>query len=218
MAFPANEVAIKPDRLARASLRLARRVSDLPPGSAGKGSLRIQTPVSQPGVVTIWIESKPRTLELKPKEVHEYLDEIGAWESIGKKWEAEGSGRWSETYTKHAKTFVRVGEPAGDTSWSERVAMKLEIVPEKDPTLLATGDEFPVRLSLDGKPLARFPLGFVAEGQKTGAFRQTDEAGRAKIALDRPGWWLIRATRLAQTANGEWESDFTTLTVFVANR
>jgi len=220
MAFPANEVAVKPDRLARASIRLGGKATDLPQGSAAKDSLRIKARVLEPGIAALWVESKPRTLELKPKEVREYLDEIGAWDSIGKKWEAEGSGRWRETYVKHAKTFVRVGEPSGDSSWSEPVGMRLEIVPEKDPTLLVSGSDLPVRVLMDGKPLSDFPLGFVAAGQKTGSFQKTDEKGRAQISFNRQGWWLLRATLLTKSSqpDTDWESHFATLTVFVAGQ
>jgi uncharacterized GH25 family protein len=220
MAFPANETAIKPDRLARASLRLARQVSDLPPGSAGKGSLRIQTRVSQPGVATIWIESKPRTLELKPKEVREYLDEIGASESIGKKWEAEGSGRWRETYTKHAKTFVRVGEANADDSWREPVGMALELVPEKNPTDLRPGDELRVRVLRDGKPLPGLSVGVASAGDAKGTLRTSDSDGRTTFPLPRSGWWLLRATQLEKSSKPDvdWESHFATLTVFVTGK
>ena len=54
--------------------------------------------------------------------------------------------------------------------------MPLEIVPEKDPTMLRAGDEFPVRVLRNGAPLADFSLGIVREGKTNRAFRKTDLA------------------------------------------
>jgi len=220
MAFPANEVAVKPDWLARASLRLAGRLSDLRAGTPGKTALQIRTLLRRPGIATVWIESKPRALELTPAQVREYLEEIGAWGTIGKKWEAEGSSRWRETYTKHAKSFVWVGDPAGDDSWREPVGMAFEIVPEKDPTAILNGEELSVRLLNDGKPLSDFPVGLLAASQKSGLLQRTDAEGRMRARLDRTGWWLVRATLLERSSppRTDWQSRFTTLTVFVRPR
>ena len=75
-----------------------------------------------------------------------------------------GAKPWREIYSKHTKAFIRVGRPKADRSWSEPVGMALEIVPEKDPTTLRAGDEFPVRVLRNGAPLADFSLGIVREG------------------------------------------------------
>jgi hypothetical protein len=47
---------------------------------------------------------------------------------------------------------------------------------------------------------------------------RTDAEGRARIALDRAGPWLLAGTRLSRSTRPEadWESEFTTLTLSVA--
>ena len=92
--------------------------------------------------------------------------------------------------------------------------MVFEIVPEQDPTALASGDRFTVRLLKDGKPLPDFPVGLVAEKSKNGSIQKTDAQGRVSVQLDRAGWWLVRATHIERSANPDldWESHFTTLT------
>ncbi|PYQ66620.1 MAG: hypothetical protein DMF54_07250 [Acidobacteria bacterium] len=219
MAFPKNEVPVKPDRLARASARLGGTVSDLAPGAGGNKALRLRALFSKSGIAAVWVESKPRSIELQPKEVREYLDEIGARESVGRKWETEGAGRWRESYIKHAKTFVRVGSPASrdDENWSTPVGMDLELVPEKDPTRLAAGEELAVRLLKAGQPVPDVSVGLVAADMRSGTLSKTDSDGRVRLRFDRGGWWLIRATLLERSAKPdlEWESRFTTLTVFV---
>ena len=217
MAFPENEVAVAPDRLALGSARLGEAIVDLVREATRKTALRLKARFSTPGIATVWIESKPRSLELTPAEVREYLEEIGIWESVGRRWEMEGSGRWRESYTKHAKTYVRVGQPDKDGSWAQPVGMKLEIVPEKDPTRLRPEEELPVRLLKDGKPVPDQAVGLVAAEAKTGSLTKTDADGRVRLRLDRAGWWLIRATVLERSSKPDldWDSHFSTLTIFV---
>jgi hypothetical protein len=217
LAFPANEVGVKPDRLAHASSRLGEAVSDLARETSGKKALRLKARFSKPGVAVVWVESKPRSLELKPAEVKEYLEEIGAWESVGRKWESDGKGKWRESYTKHAKTYVRVGRPEEDDSWSRPVGMELELVPESDPTQVAAGGELPLRLLKNGEPVPDVAVGLVAGNAKSGSLSKTDSEGRVRLRLDRGGWWLIRATVLEPSSKPDldWESRFSTLTVFV---
>lgn len=217
MAFPANEVGVKPDRLARASSRLGASVADLVREAAGKKALRLKARFSKAGIAAVWVESKPRSLELKPAEVKEYLEEIGAWDSVGRKWESEGKGKWRESYTKHAKTYVRVGRPDPDDSWSRPVGMELELVSESDPTQIAAGGELPVRLLKDGQPAPDVAVGLAAANAKSGTLSRTDSEGRVRLRFDRGGWWLIRATVLEPSSKPDldWESRFTTLTLFV---
>ena len=220
MAFPVNETAPKPDRLARASARLGSAVFDLARAAGGNTALRLSATFPAAGVAAVWVETKPRALELTPAEVREYLDEIGAWDSIGRRWESRGRGRWRESYTKHAKTYVAVGAAAENAPWEPAVGMALELVPEGDPTRINVGGELAVRLLEKGRPVADSPVGLVAAGSKSGSLAKTDSEGRARLRFDRQGWWLVRATKLDPSSKPdlEWESRFTTLTVFVGRR
>ena len=216
MAFPAPETAVMPDRLAAARCRLAGKLLDISEHTLGEKSLRLHVRAESPGVATIWAESRPRTLDLEAAEVREYLEEIGATETAGREWEGSPEPRkWRETYTKHAKTFLRVGSPEGDGSWAEPTGMPLEIVPERDPTAVVAGADFPVRLLQDGRPLAGLSVGIRAAGQKTSRMQKTDGDGRASFRMDRAGWYLLHATQIARSSQpaGEWVSHFATLTV-----
>jgi uncharacterized GH25 family protein len=215
MAFPALDHAIAADRLAAASFRLGGKTSDILSLAAGAHALRLTATLGENGIAAVWAESKPKFIELTPKQVDEYLEEIGAADTVGREWKARGAGaRWRENYTKHARTFVRVGEPGQDSSWKEPVGMAFEIVPEQDPTGLSSGDRLTVRLVKDGKPLPDFPVGLVAAKAKNGTIQKTDGEGRVSFPLDRAGWWLLRATHIERSAKPDldWESHFTTLT------
>src|SRR6185295_6042623 len=184
-------------------------------------SLLFKAQLSEPGIATMLVELKPRTLVLTPRLVKEYLDEIGAPDSIRQQWEsAKKPRRWREQYTKHSKTFVRVGEPQSDRSWADPVGMQLEIVPEKDPTTLRPGDELTVLVLKNGVPLPGIAVGIVSAGDTKGKIHKTGADGRAMLRLDRGGRWLLRVTELRKSSKAgiDWESNFTTLTFQVGGQ
>lgn len=218
MAFPAPETAIQPERIARSGVRLAGINLPLRDRRSAQRSLVLTARLPAAGLATLWIELAAKSLELDEGEVAEYLDEIGAGPELRKVWAAAGPGRrWRETYVKHAKTFVRVGDAARDRSWAEPVGMKLEIVPEKDPTALRPGEELPLRVLRDGNPCPGLAVGLVREGDAHAEIRRADAAGRLSFRVPRSGRWLLRATDLrpSGTSDAHWESDFTTLTFSV---
>ena len=221
MEFPKLDVGPKRERVGRVVCRLAGRSFDLNDFTEAANSLRIKAAFPEPGIAAIWVKSSPRQIELKPDQVREYIEEIDAPAAARQQWaEMKEPKRWRESYTKHPKTFVRVGDAKIDMSWREPVGMFLEIVPEKDPTTLHVGDDFPVRVLRDGAALSDFSLGVLATGESKGTIRKTDAAGRASFRLDKAGRWLLRGTDLRKSTKPDvdWESDFATLTIEVATQ
>ena len=217
MAFPKLETGPKRERVQAAPCRLAGRTFEMTDISAGPNSLRLKSGLSEAGIATFWVKLPPKSIELKPAEVQEYLDEIDVPANLRKQWTEMEPKRWREVYTKHPKTFVRVGDPKTDRSWAEPVGMALEIVPEKDPTTLREGDELAVRVLKNDVPYADFSLNAVAAGETKGETRKTDSAGRVTFRFNKAGAWLLRGTDLRKStkSDADWESDFTTLTLEV---
>lgn len=220
MAFPAPDVGPKRERVEAARCRLAGHTTELTDISAGPKSLVFKLQPAETGIAAIWVKLPPKSIELKPAEVKEYLDEIDAPASLRKQWAEMTPQRWREVYTKHPKTFVRVGEPPADGSWAEPVGMALEIVPEKDPTALREGDELPVQVLKNGAPYPGFSLNAVAEGETKGETRKTDSTGRIVFTLNKAGRWLLRGTDVRKSTRSDidWESDFATLTLGVKKK
>ena len=216
MGFPKAESPVKADRLAARSVRLAGSARELRTEAQPK-LLRLSAVLERQGVATAWVETLPRTLDLKPEEVTHYLQEVGAADTVGAEWKKSGGKVWRETYVKLAKTYVRVGEPAEDRSWAEPVGLALEMVPEQDPTRLKTGETLPLRVLWQGKPISGLSVGSVRGGPGRGSLQKTDADGRVSVVLDRAGQWLLRATliRAADGGGGQWNSHFTTLTLEV---
>src|SRR6185436_12773822 len=165
MAFPADDFAIDPKRVAKASARIGGTVETLTRRSARPRSLRFVWTPRRAGVATIGIELAPRTLLLEPKLIDEYYEEIHASPAIRAQWDSIPSPKqWRESYVKNATTFVRVGAPVSDTSWSVPLGLALEIVPRRNPTALTAGETLPVLVLRQGAPVAGFQLGARREG------------------------------------------------------
>ncbi|HEY2898744.1 MAG TPA: DUF4198 domain-containing protein, partial [Gemmatimonadaceae bacterium] len=179
------------------------------------------------GVASVGIELQPKTLVLAPHLIDEYLNEIDASDAIRAAWKSLGAKqKWTESYTKHAMTFVRVAPAKSDSawiadkSWTRPLGLALEIVPERDPTALRAGDTLVVRVLRHGVPVSGFSVGAIREGRSKAIFFHTDAAGRAGVIVDADGRWLLNGTSLRRSTGGAtvWESDFVTATVHVAPR
>ncbi len=217
--FPKLDGAPKPENVPAASLRLDGKIVQISDKSAAANSLQFKTELAQAGVAAFWIKLPPRKLELKPEQVKMFNEEVNAPAELQQTYgNMPEPKHWRGTSMKNPKTFVRVGEPKNDTSWKEPVGLALEIVPEKDPTALRPGDEFPVRVLREGAPFAGFELNAVSEGDKKGETQKTDANGRATFRLTKAGRWLLKGVE-AHKANSpdlDFEATSTTLTVEVS--
>ena len=215
MAFPKRESPIRADRIASQGVRLDGREMRFGDPRENKKELLLTAKLDRPGVATVWVDLYPRTLDLTAEDVEHYFEEIGASASVRERWQsAPEPRRWRESYTKHVKTFVRVGTPAGDRSWSEPVGSAFELVPERDPTALHPGDELVVRLLRNGAPAVGVTVGLLRAGETKSVDRPSGEDGRVTFTIGAAGWYLLRSTDLRPAAGADldWESDFATLT------
>lgn len=213
--FKGPATAIKADRIALSTGYVAGNAVTLKEGPPSEKTLRLVTVLPQAGVAVLGVELKPRLLDLAADKIELYFSEIHADAALRAKWAAVPEPRkWRELYVKNTKTFVRVGE-ISDRGWTQPLGLRLEIMPERDPTTLRVGDDLPVRVLRDGKPFPGFTVGYVAAGETKEHVAITDADGRAHAVLDATGPWLIHGTDLRRVmhAEREWESDFTTMVV-----
>lgn len=216
MRFPEPEVPVKPERIARSGLRLGGTTVALTPRDGGGKALKLSATPRADGLATVWAESLPREIDMKPDQVDHYLAEAGAT-TVHDQWTKGGRGPWHETYVKYAKSFVRVGASRDDRSWAEPVGMALEIVPQDDPARLTSGQRLGVSVLEDGKPAVGLSVAAVTTGGTLASTAVTDANGRATFTLAKSGPWLVKAIRIrAGESPGSWRSRFTTLTLDVA--
>lgn len=219
--FPKLEIGPKPENVPSASARLAGRTLEITEKAAAPQSLQFKTQFADAGIAAIWIKLPPRALELKPEQVQMFNEEVNAPAELQQAYDNMPEPKhWRGTSTKNPKTFVRVGEPKNDMSWKEPVGLALEIVPEKDPTELRAGDEFPVRVLRDAAPFAGFELNAVSEGDKKGETQKTDANGRATFRLTKAGRWLLKGVEAhkASAPDLDFEATSTSLTFEVSGK
>jgi uncharacterized GH25 family protein len=215
MRFPEPEVPVKPERIARSGMRIGGTTAPLTPQDGAGKALKLSATPKADGLATVWAESLPRELDMKPDAVEHYLAEAGATE-VRDQWTKAGRGRWHERYVKYTKSFVTVGAPRDDRSWTEPVGLALEVVPQDDPARLTSGQPLSLRVLEDGKPAAGLTVAAATTGGKVASTGVTDGEGQVSLTLDKAGPWLIKAIRIrAGDSAGDWHSRFTTLTLDV---
>ncbi len=215
MEFGKLDYAIDPSRVARAFVRVAgKRVNITPVAAAHSLDFRIDVPES--GLAIVAVELAPKTLDLTPDKVAEYLDDIAATDAIRAEWKAH-PGRWRESYTKHAKTFVRCSDRQHD--FQIAADMGLELVPQgTDPTMLKAGDTLKIALiarSGNKDTLVRdVPIVLEREGTGRVTVVMPNAEGVASVVVPRSGRYMLTATRLRRSDRKDldWVSDFTTIT------
>jgi uncharacterized GH25 family protein len=214
MSFPRLESPILADRVAKAAYRLGQDVFEVTGLKNAETSLVLRQSFAKAGIATIWLDLKPKEIELTDEEVAEYLDEIHATEKVRSIWAGQkGRVAWRESYTKHLKTFVAVGDAMKDASWSVSTGAALEIVPKTNPCSFEVGQDFTVELQTESKPLPGLPVGLFMGGAKDRVFRTTNANGRATFPVAAEGRAMLFTVRLQPAKDGKsWMSDFCTMT------
>lgn len=173
-----------------------------------------------PGTTVIVLSTDASYIELKPEDFEGYLRHEGhdaILESRRKSGRAQAPGR--ERYRRHVKTVVNAAGPQASVALT-RAGLPLEIVPESDLARLRPGESLPVRLFSGDDPYVEAQVCATWAGRDGGHdtyawCARTDGAGRARVPIERPGWQLIRATRmtpLRDDPKADWHSDWATLT------
>lgn len=213
--FSTLDSAIAPDRIDAAQVRQNGSSRALAPSGRTEHSLQFSEKFDIDGVATLWITLLPRPIDLNARTVALYLDEIHASKEVRATWARwKRPEAWKEIYTKHAKTFLAVGDVATDESWNEPVGQRLEIVPVTNPDTIRAGAKASFRLLYEGKPLGGAALGVRAAGVSAAKFQTTDADGRATFAIGSAGKILVFSVRLEfREDQGIWLSDFATLTI-----
>jgi uncharacterized GH25 family protein len=196
-SFPRADRAVAADRIEHARIRVGSRQTRLSGRSQRKNALRLAATVDRAGVAAAWVVLRERTVRRGPGELSEYLARIGEADGEWKTVADSPPEAWREIEQQSFETFVRVGSPgAADRSWADPVGMPLEIVPERDPTLLTAGDVLPVRVFFERGALGNIAVCALAAGGGKSRIVRTGPDGRVRIVLDSPGAWLLTATRL----------------------
>ena len=181
-------------------------------GADPAGLLRVATP----GLLVIGYHSNPSPLEMPAEKFNQYLKEEGldAVASLRARRNQTGAAG-HEMFSRCAKSLLLSGA-ASDAQHDRQLGFTLELIAEKNPYALREGEELPVRLTYENRPLAGalvIAMNRLNPSDKLSA--RTDKDGRVRFRLRPGGMWLIKAVHMIPApagAKAEWASFWASLT------
>jgi uncharacterized GH25 family protein len=168
---------------------------------------------AEPGLLVIGYNSNPSSVELTPERFNQYLKDEGL-DAIPR-----AGGKVHEMFSRCAKSLVLAGAPSGA---DRTLGFTLELVAERNPYALRAGEDLPVRLTYESKPLAGalvVAMNKLNPSEKQSA--RTGADGRVRFKLHPGGMWLVKAVHMIPApagTNAEWTSYWASLTFEPASR
>jgi len=177
--------------------------------------------VASPGLFVVGYHSKPSPVVLQAPKFNTYLTEEGL-EAVAalraKKGETDTEAR--EVFVRCAKSLLLAG-PADAAQQDRVLGLPLELVADRNPYMMTTGQSLGVRLLYRDQPLAGALV--VALNQRDPMARvaaRSDKAGHVTLKLVEPGPWLIKAVHMIPAPAGsdsQWASYWASLTFELAD-
>jgi uncharacterized GH25 family protein len=172
--------------------------------------------VAAPGLLVVGYRSNPSPVELTPEKFNQYLKEEGLDAVAALRARRNETGaRAREIFSRCAKSLILSGTPKADEG-DRSLGFTLELVAEKNPYALRAGQDLPVRLTYENRPLAGALV--VAMNRKNPSEKlsaRTDNDGRVRFRLPAGGMWLVKAVHMIPApagANADWASFWASLT------
>jgi uncharacterized GH25 family protein len=91
----------------------------------------------------------------------------------------------------------------------------LELVAERNPYMMAAGQELPIRLTYEGRPLPGALVVAMNRDASSKVSTRSDKDGRVRLRLPRAGMWMIKAVHMIPAqpdAQADWQSFWASLT------
>jgi uncharacterized GH25 family protein len=168
------------------------------------------------GLLIIGYRSNPSAVELEADKFNQYLKEEGLDSVAALRASRNESGaRARELFSRCAKSLVLSGSPS-EAQGDRLLGFTLELVAERNPYALRAGQDLPVRLTFENRPLAGalvVAMNRLNPSEKLTA--RSDSDGRVRFRLKQSGMWLVKAVHMVPApagAKAEWTSYWASLT------
>ncbi|HXG69276.1 MAG TPA: DUF4198 domain-containing protein [Gemmatimonadaceae bacterium] len=176
------------------------------------GPLRIE----QPGLVVVGYRSRHSRVEQTPDAFDAYLAEEGLDRILAVRAARKPTaGTIPELFSRCAKTLLLTG-PADPSSRDRALGFTLELVSDRNPYTMRPGDDLPLRLLYEGRPLEGALVVAMNKQDPAAKLRaRSNRDGRVSLRLPRDGAWLVKAVHMipwSSSADAEWESFWASLT------
>ena len=168
------------------------------------------------GMHVLGYYSNPSSVDQAAEKFNGYLKEEGL-ESIAalRAQRNQSNAPVKELFSRCAKALVLTGS-ATPAQTDQVLGFPLELFAGKNPYTLRPGDEVPVRLTYQSRPLAGalvVAINRLNPMEKVSA--RSDSDGRVRLRLSGAGMWLIKAVHMVPAPQGsgaDWLSDWASLT------
>jgi uncharacterized GH25 family protein len=172
--------------------------------------------VAAPGLVVIGYRSNPSLVELTPEKFNQYLKEEGLEAIAAQRARRNETGaKARDLFSRCAKSLVLSGSPS-DAQADRALGFPLELVAERNPYAIRAGQDLPVRLTYQNRPLAGALVVAINRANPSEKLTaRTDADGRVRFQLRRGGMWLVKAVHMVPASAGaqaDWESYWASLT------
>ena len=172
--------------------------------------------VAAPGLLVIGYRSNPSAVELAAEKFNQYVKEEGLDGVAALRARRHETGaRAHELFARCAKSLLYSGSPS-QAQADRALGFPLELVAERNPYAIRAGQDLPIRLTYENRPLAGalvVAMNRLNPSEKMAA--RTDNDGRVRFGLRPGGMWLIKAVHMIPAPAGsdaEWASFWASLT------
>lgn len=174
-----------------------------------------------PGLLVVGYQSHPSVVDLTPEKFNQYLKEEGLDKiADDRARRGESGAKARDLFARCAKSLLLSGTPA-ESQRDRRLGFTLELVAERNPYLLRGGEELPVRLTYEDRPLAGalvIAINRLKPSEKIAV--RTGSDGRVRLHLRPGGMWLVKAVHMVPAPAGtqaDWASFWASLTFGTEN-
>jgi uncharacterized GH25 family protein len=172
--------------------------------------------VAAPGLLVIGYHSNPSAVELTAEKFHQYLKEEGLDAVAALRARRNETGaKAHEIFSRCAKSLLLSGS-AKEEQGDRPLGFTLELVAERNPYAIRAGQELPVRLTYENRPLAgALVVAMNRQNPSEKLTARTDKDGRVRFRLRPGGMWLIKAVHMVPAPAGtkaDWASFWASLT------
>lgn len=172
--------------------------------------------VAAPGMLVIGYRSNQSSVDLPAEKFNQYVKDEGLDAVAAMRARRNETGANAhELFSRCAKSLVLSGSAAG-TQGDRRLGFTLELVAERNPYAIRAGQDLPVRLTYENRPLPGalvVAMNRLRPSEKLTA--RTDSDGRVRFRLRPGGMWLVKAVHMIPAppgSNADWTSFWASLT------
>jgi len=172
--------------------------------------------VAMPGLLVIGYRSNPSAVELTAEKFNQYLKEEGLDAVVALRARRnDTAAKAREIFSRCAKSLVLSGS-AKEGQGDRPLGFTLELVAEQNPYALRAGQDLPVRLTYENRPLAgALVVAMNRQNPSEKLAARTDSDGRVRFRLRAGGMWLVKAVHMVPApagSNADWASFWASLT------